>query len=334
MKNESDLIKWYWKREQMSVKHITGRISHCNSRSTCPPFIERKERDMANIACRIFQEQLDLVKELPEQERATVLYTAVCNAFNQFDFQTDIQIDNQNENAYVSVSDSVSVLGNTVIKLLSKSIVCKEFSNNYGGKRLNSGRPRKKNQNEYQIENQIDIQIEKPKASANVNTRFNAGFQNWKFEPALLTVAKKYWTADTIRKIEIDFSCQEYNTYTSIQELLERYPADKDKAVLPKNLGQYEYMRPQMQKWIDYKKSRGEKYKTEQSLMVCAKKLHELSGGISENADLIIEQSIANNYAGLFPLKNTKQKKPNINLDACEDNFLDDTPYWLKNKKD
>ena len=40
---------------------------------------------MANIACRIFQEQLDLVKELPEQERATVLYTAICNAFNQFE---------------------------------------------------------------------------------------------------------------------------------------------------------------------------------------------------------------------------------------------------------
>ena len=173
------------------------------------------------------------------------------------------------------------------------------------------------------------------KNNINIYTRFNAGFQNWRFEPTLLAVAKKYWTADTIRKIEIDFSCQEYNTETSIQELLERYPADKDKAVLPKNLGQYEYMRPQMQKWIDYKKSRGEKYKTEQSLMVCAKKLHELSGGNALNADAIIEQSIANNYAGLFPLKNAQQKiKPNINLDACEDNFLDDTPYWLKNKKD
>lgn len=173
------------------------------------------------------------------------------------------------------------------------------------------------------------------KNNINIYTRFNAGFQNWKFEPTLLAVAKKYWTADTIRKIEIDFSCQEYNTETSIQELLERCPADKDKAVLPKNLGQYEYMRQQMQKWIDYKKSRGEKYKTEQSLMVCAKKLHELSGGNALDADAIIEQSIANNYAGLFPLKNAQQKrKPNINLYACEDNFLDDTPYWLKNKKD
>lgn len=160
-----------------------------------------------------------------------------------------------------------------------------------------------------------DKDEDKVKSKVDIYTRFNAGFQNWKFEPVLLTVAKKYWTADTIRKIEIDFSCQEYNTETSIQELLERYPADKDKAVLPKDLGQYEYMRPQMQKWIDYKKSRGEKYKTEQSLMVCAKKLHELSGGNALNADAIVEQSIASNYAGLFPLKqNASPNMPRMSL--------------------
>lgn len=181
----------------------------------------------------------------------------------------------------------------------------------------------------------ISISNSISKKNISIDTKFNAGFQGWKFEPALLSVAKKHWAAETIRKIEIDFSCQEYNTETSIQELLERYPADKDKGLLPKDLGQYENLRPQMQKWVDYKKSRGEKYKSEQSLLVCAKKLHELSGGNALNADAIIEQSIANNYAGLFPLKNAQQKrKPNINLDACEDNFLDDTPYWLKNKKD
>lgn len=161
----------------------------------------------------------------------------------------------------------------------------------------------------------ISISNSISKKSISIDTKFNAGFQGWKFEPALLSVAKKHWTVETIRKIEIDFSCQEYNTYTSIQELLERYPADKDKAVLPKNLGQYEYMRPQMQKWIDYKKSRGEKYKTEQSLMVCAKKLHELSGGNALNADAIVEQSIASNYAGLFPLKqNASPNMPRMSL--------------------
>ena len=86
-----------------------------------------------NIACRIFKEQIDLVLQLPESERAEVLYKAILSVFNQ--------IENQNENAYVSVSDSVSVLSKTVFSLLKKNIVCKEFSNNYGGRRINAGRP-------------------------------------------------------------------------------------------------------------------------------------------------------------------------------------------------
>lgn len=99
---------------------------------------------MKNICCRIFKEQIDLINQLPEQERATVLYTAINNAFNQFDNQNENQIDNQienqNENAYVSVSVSVSVLGNSIINLLSKNIICKEFSTNYGGRRIGAGK--------------------------------------------------------------------------------------------------------------------------------------------------------------------------------------------------
>lgn len=51
-----------------------------------------------NIACRIFKEQLDLINQLPENERATVLYSAILNAFNQFDNQNENQNDNQNDN--------------------------------------------------------------------------------------------------------------------------------------------------------------------------------------------------------------------------------------------
>ena len=89
-----------------------------------------------NIACRIFKEQIELIQQLPENERAEVLYKAIISAVNQF----DNQIENQNENAYVSVSDSVSVLSKTVFSLLKKNIVCKEFSNNYGGKRIGAGK--------------------------------------------------------------------------------------------------------------------------------------------------------------------------------------------------
>lgn len=67
----------------------------------------------------------------------------------------------------------------------------------------------------------------KYKNKIDIYTRFNAGFQNWKFEPAILKVAKKHWTAESIRNIERDFSCNEYNTETNIADLLERYPSDK-----------------------------------------------------------------------------------------------------------
>lgn len=106
--------------------------------------------DTRNVACRIFKEQIDLIKELPEQDRAGVLYNAVMNAYNQFENQNENQFENQNEYAYISSSLSISI-----INLLSKNIVFKEY-NNYGGKRENSGRPKK--QNNRQLDGQVDSQ--------------------------------------------------------------------------------------------------------------------------------------------------------------------------------
>lgn len=88
-----------------------------------------------NSACRIFAEQLKMLLSLPNQEEAkTILYQSLINSYNQFE--------NQNENAYVSVSDSesLSYLGESILNLLSKNIIWKQFSNNYGGKRDNAGR--------------------------------------------------------------------------------------------------------------------------------------------------------------------------------------------------
>jgi hypothetical protein len=90
-----------------------------------------------NIACRIFKEQIELLKSLPNQEEAKeVLYRAVMTSYNQFENQNDNQFENQNENTYISLS----LLSNNIFKLLSKNIVFKEYNNNYGGKRENSGR--------------------------------------------------------------------------------------------------------------------------------------------------------------------------------------------------
>ena len=104
---------------------------------------------MSNVACRLFKEQIELINNLPEQERPHVLYAAVMNAFNQF----DNQFDNQNENAYISVS--VSDIGKSIINLLSKNIVVKEFSTNYGGRRPNAGKKPQKT-----AENFLDTSID------------------------------------------------------------------------------------------------------------------------------------------------------------------------------
>ncbi len=58
-----------------------------------------------------------------------------------------------------------------------------------------------------------------------------------------------------------------------------------------------------MQTWLEYKSSRKERYKSEMSATKCLAQLQKLSGNDSQIAQQIIDQSIANNWAGLFELK-------------------------------
>lgn len=58
-----------------------------------------------------------------------------------------------------------------------------------------------------------------------------------------------------------------------------------------------------METWLEYKKAKKQTYKTEQSLSLCRRNLIALSGGNPQVAMLVVEQSIANNWAGLFALK-------------------------------
>ena len=55
--------------------------------------------------------------------------------------------------------------------------------------------------------------------------------------------------------------------------------------------------------WLEYKKARRESYKTDKSLKACYSKLVKLSNGDAAVAAEIVEQSMANNWQGLFPLK-------------------------------
>lgn len=161
------------------------------------------------------------------------------------------------------------------------------------------------------------------------------------FPSESISLLKKHWSADEIENMRKELTCKPDHQTTVAQLLLEYPPKPKKKQVEVVNYGEYEYLHSQMDKWIDYKKSRGERYKTEQSLMVCAKKLHELSGGSASVADQIIEQSIANNWAGIFALKqsNNQPKKKNWSNYTGEGSFLKDAkddPFMadIYNKKD
>lgn len=61
--------------------------------------------------------------------------------------------------------------------------------------------------------------------------------------------------------------------------------------------------REMMHTWLEYKRLRKEIYRSEIGIRKCLTMLRNLSGNNPETATAIIDQSIANNWAGLFELK-------------------------------
>lgn len=57
--------------------------------------------------------------------------------------------------------------------------------------------------------------------------------------------------------------------------------------------------------WIDYKKSKNQMYKTQKSLEACYNNLLRLSMNSEESAREVVDQSMGNNWQGLFPVKQT-----------------------------
>ena len=72
-----------------------------------------------------------------------------------------------------------------------------------------------------------------------------------------------------------------------------------------------------VQDWFAYKRERKESYKSERSRKAFITSLTSLSGGDVETARKIIHQSMANNWAGIFELKNK------INGSEKESNIVD-----------
>lgn len=97
---------------------------------------------------------------------------------------------------------------------------------------------------------------------------------------------------------------------------------DKDKELDKSNKArarareeQFSFIAPEYRetfnRWIKYKRERKESYKTAESVKECYDRLVNLSGNDPVTADLIVKQSMANNWAGLFELKQNKQNGNN-----------------------
>lgn len=56
-------------------------------------------------------------------------------------------------------------------------------------------------------------------------------------------------------------------------------------------------------KWLSYKKSKRQSYANDESIKAMFNNLYKMSGGDPKTAELIIEQSMGNNWDGLFELK-------------------------------
>lgn len=62
-------------------------------------------------------------------------------------------------------------------------------------------------------------------------------------------------------------------------------------------------MRKAIGEWFDYKRERGEAYRSMKGMHVFCLRLKELSDGNEYRAQQILSNSIANNWSGIFPLK-------------------------------
>lgn len=91
------------------------------------------------------------------------------------------------------------------------------------------------------------------------------------------------------------------------KEKIENRKDNKDKSLIEKTISFSDdaRMNEAITRWLAYKKERGQTYKPT-GLKAFITRLGNLSGGNGEVALKIIEQSMANNYSGVFPLNSNR----------------------------
>lgn len=120
-----------------------------------------------------------------------------------------------------------------------------------------------------------------------------------------------------------------YEKTLNAYETKTKQKQNKEKVkVTKKNSFDYSFIEPQFRKpfeeWLKYKRSKNQMFKRQCDLELCYKKLKGFSDGNAEKATLIIEQSMTNNWSGLFELKTST---PSATLKSSEMNYDKDSDW-------
>ena len=120
-----------------------------------------------------------------------------------------------------------------------------------------------------------------------------------------------------------------YEKTLNAYETKTKQKQNKEKVkVTKKNSFDYSFIEPQFRKpfeeWLKYKRSKNQMFKRQCDLELCYKKLKGFSDGNAEKATLIIEQSMTNNWSGLFELKTST---PSTALKSSEMNYDKDSDW-------
>ena len=116
---------------------------------------------------------------------------------------------------------------------------------------------------------------------------------------------------NSLIEIEQELKSREAKLLAKEQELLKREAALKNQLSnkLPDISFVSDDFKDVFSSWLEYKREKKESYKSNKALEACYKKLLELSNNNPDTARLIVEQSMASNWSGIFELRNGNNGK-------------------------
>lgn len=128
--------------------------------------------------------------------------------------------------------------------------------------------------------------------------------------------------------VEADIASLSFDTMAEIVDYLRSVNRSK-KSQLDMSIVAPNMVEP-VETWLAYKKEKAQSYKPT-GFKTFYKKLCELSGNNPQVAMAIIEQSMQNNYAGIFPLKNNSgYGRFKTNSDAFDESVKESNEFSQK----